>query len=410
LSNIAMRIVSYCESPEIKCSSEQILATSTIGLATCTAMLGVGLVVIGKFKLASIVQKLPTAVVGGYLAYIGYFCGVSGLSIMGGDDVDGSSINGLLRMVQDPHVMMLVLPGIVGGVVIFVLVKRIRHMSVLPCCIVFLLVIFYVLLSLTNTSIEESKEFGWISKSDDPPVWYHMWDFLSFENVVWGALWQTNQISTWFAMTFVVALSSSLDVAAIELELGKKLDYDHEIKTVGLSNIVSGLTGGYTGSYIFSQSIFSLRAGIRSRLTGFTVAIIEFLSIASPTPITSYVPNFFFGALLTMICVDLMIEWLWEVRHKVSSAEYFVALSTFAFIHYTNVEYGIILGVILYTILYLLGFDVGVQYLSSATDIPSVDSLTSLASITPLESLVEVEKESKGETALNNYGAVNNVV
>ena len=60
-------------------------------------------------------------------------------------------------------------------------------------------------------------------------------------------------------MVVVVAFSSCLDVAAIELELGKKLDYDHELKTVGISNVVSGVTGGYSGSYIFSQTIFTLR-------------------------------------------------------------------------------------------------------------------------------------------------------
>ncbi|CAN0395043.1 unnamed protein product, partial [Discosporangium mesarthrocarpum] len=62
-------------------------------------------------------------------------------------------------------------------------------------------------------------------------------------------------------MTLVVAFSSCLDVAAIEMELGQPLDYNRELKTVGWSNFISGLTGGFTGSYIFSQTIFNLRAG-----------------------------------------------------------------------------------------------------------------------------------------------------
>ena len=54
-------------------------------------------------------------------------------------------------------------------------------------------------------------------------------------------------------MIVVVALSSSLDIAAIDLEVPKPLAYNYELKMIGLSNLVSGLTGGYTGSYIFSQ-------------------------------------------------------------------------------------------------------------------------------------------------------------
>ena len=37
---------------------------------------------------------------------------------------------------------------------------------------------------------------------------------------------------------------------------------------VGLSNFFSGLTGGFTGSYIFSQTLFTFRTGTRSRLCG----------------------------------------------------------------------------------------------------------------------------------------------
>lgn len=45
-------------------------------------------------------------------------------------------------------------------------------------------------------------------------------------------------------MFLVVAFSSSLDVAAIEMELGAPLDYNHELKTVGISNAISGILGG----------------------------------------------------------------------------------------------------------------------------------------------------------------------
>ena len=69
-------------------------------------------------------------------------------------------------------------------------------------------------------------------------------------------------------MVVVVAFSSSLDVAAIEIELGLPLDYDRELTMVGLSNLLSGASGGFAGSYIFSQTILNLRRGVRSRLCG----------------------------------------------------------------------------------------------------------------------------------------------
>lgn len=123
---------------------------------------------------------------------------------------------------------------------------------------------------------------------------YRTWDYLQFDKVAWGVL--PSLLITLISMIFVVALSSSLDVAAIELELRRPLNYSHELKTVGISNIVSGLTGGYTGSYIFSQSIFSLRAGVSTRLNGIVVAVCEIVAVLLPFSVLSYVPIFFSGA------------------------------------------------------------------------------------------------------------------
>ena len=149
-------------------------------------------------------------------------------------------------------------------------------------------------------------------------------------------------------MIVVVALSSSLDVAAIELEMKTPLNYNSELIMVGISNMVSGLTGGYTGSYIFSQTIFSLRAGIGERLAGFVLAAVQLTVIVTPFPILTYVPNFFYGSLLSMICIDLMYEWLWDFRTKATIAEYIIGLSTFGLINLLGVEYGIISGVFVY--------------------------------------------------------------
>ena len=188
-------------------------------------------------------------------------------------------------------------------------------------------------------------------------------------------------------MVFVVALSSSLDVAAIELELKSPLNYNQELIMVGISNVVSGLTGGYTGSYIFSQSIFSLRSGIRSRLAGLVLAFCQVIVILTPFPILAYVPNFFYGSLLLMICIDLMYEWLWDFRTKVTTAEYVIALATFGLMQFLGVEYGIFAGLVIYFGCWRLGIDVGELHLlavepteEGCQDIPNCSPIRQVSS------------------------------
>ena len=60
---------------------------------------------------------------------------------------------------------------------------------------------------------------------------------------------------------------------------------------MGISNLFSGLIGGYTGSYIFSQTLFSLRRGVKSRVAGFVLAACELFLIVLPISVTSYLPK-----------------------------------------------------------------------------------------------------------------------
>jgi len=349
LSQMAATMSLYCRSRGY--DDDTMMATVTVGLGLATALLGVGLFIIGKLQLAQLVQALPTPVVGGYLAFIGWFCGVSGLAMMAGT----SELT--MDALQDKWLYML--PGLAGGLTIYISACVLRHVAVLPTCISLILLVFYLGLWLTGKSVEDATTNGWMPEQQDSPLWYHTWDYLKLDKVVWSAF--PPQALTLVSMIFVVALSSSLDVAAIELELKQPLDYNSELSMVGISNFVSGLTGGYTGSYIFSQSIFSLRAGIRSRVTGFVIALLELCMVVLPFPILSYVPNFFFGSLLIMICVDLVYEWLWEVRLKLKRLEYAICIGTFLFIQFLGVEYGIIAGVIVHALLRKMGFDLGIE-------------------------------------------------
>lgn len=145
-------------------SQESILATVTIGLSIYTFILGCALVLVGKFQLASYCRLLPYSVVGGYLGYIGFFCGQAGLSLM----ADVTVVN-LFQWYKFMEMKALVhlFPGLIGGVLIYRALRTYRHVMVLPTCIVTLLCVFYTWLWLTGCSVYEATEGGWINKTVD---------------------------------------------------------------------------------------------------------------------------------------------------------------------------------------------------------------------------------------------------
>lgn len=147
------------------CTGDELVPTALVVLSACTAMLGVMLIVIGKLRLASVVQYLPMPVVGGYLAYIGFFCGQAGLAMMADVQVTSLTQWGLF---WDTKALLLLLPGVVAGGTIYFLIVNLTSPYTLPTSMVAILGIFYLTLWATGTSLDEARDYGWISPVSEP--------------------------------------------------------------------------------------------------------------------------------------------------------------------------------------------------------------------------------------------------
>ncbi|OWZ11419.1 Sulfate Permease [Phytophthora megakarya] len=342
---------SICNSLGEEVPMEAKVTTTVVTIGLATASLGVVLVLLGKFKLAGLVSYLPMPVVGGYLAYIGLFCMYAGLSLC-----TGLVINDFTSMMQiwHPHYMMLCIPGVVGGVILLLVSQRCENSFALPATILLMPLLFFVVLALCDISLDEARDYGWVSPASPPAGFVQMFELFDFSQMHWNQV--VRQFTTWLGMTFVVAFSSCLDVAAIEMDMGSQLNINHELKSVGWSNFVSGLLGGYTGSYIFSQTIFTYRSKTNSRVVGVCVIFFEFAIVLVPLSVVSLVPRFFFAATLIFIAIDLMMEWLVHVYPKVLPREYVVLWLSFIAINMVSLELGMVLGIGFAIINFLLGY------------------------------------------------------
>ncbi|KAJ0403528.1 hypothetical protein P43SY_010071 [Pythium insidiosum] len=342
---------SICTTLGAEIPAEAKVATVVVTIGIATASLGLCLVLIGRFKLAGLVSYLPMPVVGGYLAYIGLFCLYAGLSLSTGLVIN--DFTSLLQLLTVQNIVLSV-PGLIGGALLLVVSQRCENSFALPACILGMPIAFYLLLWLTGETVQDARGYGWVAPDAPPATILEMWDLFDFEQVYWSVM--PKQITTWLGMVFVVAFSSCLDVAAIEMDMGKRLDINHELSSVGWSNFVSGIFGGYTGSYIFSQTIFTYRSKTNSRIVGVCVIISEFAIVLLPISVMSYMPRFFFAATLIFIAIDLMVEWLIHVYHKVLLREYIVLWASFIAINWVSLELGMLLGICFAILNFLLGY------------------------------------------------------
>ncbi|KAG2777948.1 hypothetical protein Pcac1_g11584 [Phytophthora cactorum] len=332
---------SICNSLGDDVSPEAKVATTIVTIAIATASLGVCLVVMGRFKLAALASYLPMPVIGGYLAFIGVFCLYAGLALSTGLVINDFS--SMLDMLHDAHNILLCVPGFLGGATLLLISQNFKNPFALSTAIMVMPVIFFLVLAIGSISLDEARQDGWVDPIEKTASITELINLFDFGLVHWDQI--PNQIVTWLGMVFIVAISSSLDVVAIEIDMGTKLDINHELKTVGWSNVASGLLGGYTGSYIFGQTIFTCRSKTNSRIVGLCVILAEIAIVAVPASVMSYVPRFFLAATLFFVALDLMLEWLVLAYRKMCMREWAVVWLSFLAINLVSLDLGMLIGI-----------------------------------------------------------------
>jgi len=330
-------------------TEKQIVSTALVLLSLYTASLGFVLILMGKFGLADIVSYIPLPTIGGYLAFIGYFCLEAGIGLCISENMTEMQDWKYLLSKQN---CILALPGLLSGVVLTYIARCVSNSAVLPMAMVAIPAIFYVVIYAGGWGLEGAREYKWVGEESAPVPIQDLFQLIDFSLVRWSLLIKC--FPTWIGMIFVVSFGSCLDVAAIALDMGEILDVNSELCTVGICNVMSGLSCGFTGSYIFSQTNFTYRTGSRSRLVGI-LCIFAFLGIVlSTVNLLSVGPLFFFGSTLIFIGYDLLYEWLIEVRHKLFMTEYLVLIVTFVAIQFIGIDFGILLGVLVAIVDYVV--------------------------------------------------------
>lgn len=340
------------------------VATVLVALALATVITGSVVWVMGKLRLSGYVQLLPLPVVGGYLGYIGYFCLAAGASLGTGLTVDGFTTwsqfflrsegegpDEHLVFYYDPVLLTKLSLSVAFAFFLFYISRNAERLgypwseAALPMVLIVTPIIFFVVLFCAGIPLDAARDAGWIPYPDQNPAagWQCFGLYNNFQDIGWDTM--PSQLPLVAGLFCVVAFGSVLDVAAIQAEQPKPLDFDGELRMIGMSNFASGCFGGFTGSYIFSQTVFSQRQGVDHELNGLTIGIGEFLLFLAPVDILQFFPGFYVGGIMAFFGLDIMLDWLVHSRSKVSSSEYGLLLLTFLFVMQLSVITGCVAGV-----------------------------------------------------------------
>jgi len=169
---------------------------------------------------------------------------------------------------------------------------------------------------------------------------------LSLENI--NILAPAALATTLFALTEAVSIARSLAVKA-----GQHLDGNQEFIGQGLSNIAGSFFSGYVATGSFNRSGLNFQAGAKTPLAAVFAGSLLIVVVLFVAPWAAYLPNATMSGILFLVAWGLID--FHQIGHilKVSKSESVILGTTFFSTLFLELEFAILLGVMLSLVLYL---------------------------------------------------------
>lgn len=110
--------------------------------------------------LCSAVSYLPMPVIGGYLAFIGYFCIEAGIGLAISQNI--MSIQDWLILFQSSKNMLLALPAFIAGFILTYITRNVKNDIVLPLAMILIPGLFYFAIFSCNIGMDGARNGGWM--------------------------------------------------------------------------------------------------------------------------------------------------------------------------------------------------------------------------------------------------------
>ncbi|MFT5173930.1 MAG: SulP family sulfate permease [Gammaproteobacteria bacterium] len=170
----------------------------------------------------------------------------------------------------------------------------------------------------------------------------------SFSFTTWQELAPAALAVTLFALTEAVSIARSLAART-----GDLIDGNQEFIGQGLSNMVGAFFSGYVATGSFNRSAVNYEAGARTPLSSVFAAVLLVAVLLAVAPLLSYMPKASMAGVLYLVAVGLVDVQQIRIIFRASRTDATVLAVTFAATLLFELDFAIMLGVMLSLVIYL---------------------------------------------------------
>ncbi len=287
-------------------------------MATASLLTGLGFILLGQFRLGALVRFLPYPVVGGFLAGTGWLLVTGGVGVMAGISFNPAQAGILFQ----PSLLIRWIPGVILALVMLILLNRFSYFWLLPGMLLAAAALFGIVAWLSGMSLAEASAQGWLlGPFQSQSLWY-VWRPADLGLVHWGAIWaQTGNLASIVLMSVVALL---LNASGIELVIKRDLDLNRELWAVGAGNLLGGLAGGTVSYHALADTVLNYRVSRGSRVAVWAAAGFAAVALFFGAAVLSYIPRVVLGALLALLGLSFLYEWVYLARTRFPRLDYLV--------------------------------------------------------------------------------------
>jgi SulP family sulfate permease len=334
---------------------DRVFATVATLVGFSTVVTGLVLFASGHFRLGSVARFIPYPVIGGFLAATGLLLVLGALSMM----VKGSVSIWTLGPLVEPGAAIRWVPWMAFSVLTVVVVRSAASDLALPALLIAGAAAFYAVLGLAGLDLDAAGGRGLLLGPFDGDNFLAGLTADIPLRADWGAV--LSQAPTVAAVAAMAVLGLLLNASGLEVALGREIDLERDLKSVGAGNIASGLTGGLPGYHLIGETMLISRMGVSGPAAGIVVALAASVTLFFGAALIAAFPVGLAASVIAFLGVDMLYEWLWLQRRRLPAADMAIIgmiLVTAAAVGFLEaLAVGLLAAVVLFTISYA-GIDV----------------------------------------------------
>ena len=274
---------------------------------------------IERFGLARLVRYIPFQTTAGFLASTGWLMASGGLNVIAGTPL---TLDGLAAWLEQPWQPALWVG--LGLALVLALMRRVWRPAVaIPVFVVLASVAMNLVLRLGCAGAAACAPALWFFEPFTQLHWHAPWD-LRFDGALLADMLRL--LPSFFAVAFVGTLTMLLSLSSLELAYGRDFSLEQALRLHGRTTLVSTALGGYLGVLSIGRSTLCRSTG-GGRWTGWIASAVCVGVLLGLGGVLAWVPRAVPGALVLVIGLGMLKQWLWDQRKTLPLTEWLEVLA-----------------------------------------------------------------------------------